>query len=480
MGQDTNQGPNGHGDVAAQFPNAEVRVPRDRMAVLLDCERVPAELNTFIEWVCAEMLALQVMPHLCDEQVRERIYDVLAHSDALRGVVIAEGKQPGPPVDGRIEWAADFFKSGFVVDEETGALNYRKPAAERNVTTGQLMAMVHPPQPGEDGIDVFGNRVPGKRGRPALLRAGANVRQEGECHYALRDGRIQWNGKALSVDEVLVIRGDVGLKSGDIDHRGTVLISGDVGPDSVVRASGDIEIEGTVEQADIEAGGNLVIRGGIMGRGRDKIYVEGFIHAKFILDSELEAGHDILVDREIVQSRVKCMESISIPNGRIVGGDAVARAGFIVGQVGTEALVPTVLTAGRDFRLDDKLETLHKELDALFAARDPLAVKLKRSISRKRLPMMRDGDAPEAAIAELKEKLQETDRRIRILTAEAEGLRLQSKSHTHARLEILKVVYPESYLGLGGEQLHVRERFQGPVHAHLSGGKVRLRRGRDE
>ena len=142
--------------------------------------------------------------------------------------------------------------------------------------------------------------------------------------------------------------------------------------------------------------------------------------------------------------------------------------------------MPTVLTAGRDFRLDDKLELLHKELDGLFAGRDQLATKLKRSVSRKRLPMMRETDTPEAAVAALKEELQETDRRIRILTAEAEGLRLHSKSHTRARLEILKVVYPESYLGLGSEQLHVRERFQGPVYAHLSGGKVRLRRGRDE
>jgi len=77
----------------------------------------------------------------------------------------------------------------------------------------------------------------------------------------------------------------------------------------------------------------------------------------------------------------------------------------------------------------------------------------------------------------LAEEVEALDRQIQALTAEAEGLKLQSQCDTRARLEILKVVYPESYLGLGDEHLHVRERFEGPVHAHLSGGKVRLRRG---
>lgn len=464
----------------APFPGVNVRIPRDRMAVLLDSDCVPADLDALIAWVYAELAEQQVMPHLLDEHVAERIREAVSAADAFHGVLLAEGKRPGEPIDGYIEWAGDFFKSGFVLDEETGALNYRKPAAERNVQTSQLLATVHPPQPGEDGIDVLGNRVPGKKGRAVHVRAGRNVRQEGEMYFAARDGRIQYDRKTVSVDEVLVIRGDVGLKSGDIDHLGTVLIGGDIGPNSVVRATGDIEVDGTIEQADVEAGGNLAIRGGIMGRGKDKILVEGRIQTKFIIDSEVEAGQDILVDREIVQSSVKSMGSISIPNGRIVGGEAVARAGFLVGQVGSEALVPTVLTAGRDFRLDDKLEVLHAEINALFVKRDQVELKLKHSSTRKRLPIMRPEDVGNEIAAQLKQELADLDRRIQILTAEAEGLKLQSQSNTRARLEIMKVVFPESFLGLGEEQLHVRERFQGPVHAHLSGGKVHLRRGSDE
>jgi len=460
----------------AGFPGATLHVTRDRMAVLLNSPNIPSDFDEFIDWVREELAAREVMPHLL-EKIPDRIREAVAEDDAFHGVAIVEGTPPGPPIDGYIEWAKDFFKAGFVVDEQTGALNYRKPAAERNVVCDQLLATVHPAQPGEDGIDVFGNRVPGKKGRSMRLRAGRNVRQEDDCYYAARGGRIQWDRKTVSIDEVLVIRGDVGLKSGDIDHLGTVEVEGDIGPESVVRATGDIEVEGIVEQADVEAGGNLVIQGGIMGRGKDKILVEGRIQAKFILDAEVEAGQDILINREIVQSIVKCMGSISIPNGRIVGGETVTRAGVVVGQVGSEALVPTVLTAGRDFRLDDKLDILHAEIDGLFAKRDQLDLKLQRASKQKRLPMMRPEDLQRQDVSGLAEEIEEIDRRIQILTAEAEGLKLHSKGSTRARLEILKVVYPESYLGLGEEQLHVRERFHGPVHAHVSGGKVHLRRG---
>ncbi len=446
------------------------------MAVLLDASSIPHELDAFVAWVLGQLGQLQIRPDLLDERIGGRIRAAVS-DDAWRGLILAEGDRPGEPVDGYIEWAGDFFKSGFVLDEETGALNYRKPAAERNVQAGQLLATVHPPQPGADGVDVYGNRVPGKKGRSVHLRAGRNVRQEDTAYFATRDGRIQHDMRAVSVDEVLVIRGNVGLKSGDINHLGTVLIEGDIEPNSVVRATGDIEVSGIVEQADVEAGGNLVIRGGIMGRGKYKILVEGRVQARYIIDSKVEAGHDIIVEREIVQSFVCSMGSICVPRGRIVGGEAVARAGFIVGQVGSEALVPTVLTAGRDFRLDSKLRTLRREINELFAQQGQLEMKLKFLATPRRLPMSRPDSSQKDDPAQLQQEMDEVARRIQILTAEAEDLKLHSKNNTRARLEILKVVYPESCLGLAEEELHVREQFPGPLHAHLANGKVHLRKG---
>ncbi|MGI6461756.1 MAG: DUF342 domain-containing protein [Candidatus Hydrogenedentales bacterium] len=458
------------------FPEARVRVSRDRMLVLLDADSIPQNLDAFVGWLLEQLTQLQIRADLLDERIGGRIRAAMGE-DAWRGLVLAEGEHPGKPADGYIEWAGDFFKSGFVLDEETGALNYRKPAAERNVQAGQLLATVHPPQPGVDGVDVYGNRVPGKKGRSVHLRAGRNVRQEDNTYFAMRDGRIQHDRRSVSVDEVLVIRGNVGLKSGDIDHLGTVLIEGDIEPNSVVRATGDIEVNGIVEQADVEAGGNLAIRGGIMGRGEFKIVVEGRIQARYIIDSNVEAGQDIIVEREIVQSLVCSMGTICVPRGRIVGGEAVARAGFIVGQVGSEALVPTLLTAGRDFRLDSKLRALRRDINELFAQQGQLEMRHKFLSTPRRLPMSRPDSAQKDDPAQLKQEMAEVARRIQLLTAEAEELRLHSQNITRARLEILKMVYPESCLRLADEELRVREQFPGPLHARLARGKVHLRKG---
>ena len=107
-----------------------------------------------------------------------------------------------------------------------------------------------------------------------------------------------------------------------------------------------------------------------------------------------------------------------------------------VGRVG-DCREPNAFSVGHGVRLrHDKLEALHGEIDELFAQKDKLELEIKRRGKPKRLPMMREEDAQDPA--PLKENLQETDQRIRILTAEAEGLKLNSKSSTHARLQILK------------------------------------------
>jgi len=60
--------------------------------------------------------------------------------------------------------------------------------------------------------------------------------------------------------------------------------------DSKIRASGDVEIHGIVEAADIEVKGNLYVRGGIGGKERVSIRVGGEVHAMYIRDCVVEAG----------------------------------------------------------------------------------------------------------------------------------------------------------------------------------------------
>src|SRR5690606_10724322 len=120
----------------------------------------------------------------------------------IHDVPIVEGTPPAPPVHGRIEWVADFFSTGFVIDEATGRADYRQRAAQRSVEAGQLLARIIPPEEGREGTDVFGQRVPPEKPRPAKLRAGPHVRIDETTGmvYAEVTGRIRLNDGLVTVD----------------------------------------------------------------------------------------------------------------------------------------------------------------------------------------------------------------------------------------------------------------------------------------
>ena len=78
-------------------------------------------------------------------------------------------------------------------------------------------------------------------------------------------------GTKLSVVPVLEIKGDVGPATGNIDFVGSVLIRGRIKSGFRVVAKGDVQVERTLEDAEIKAGGNIILQRGIQGRKRRNI-----------------------------------------------------------------------------------------------------------------------------------------------------------------------------------------------------------------
>ncbi|MBX7255031.1 MAG: FapA family protein [Candidatus Hydrogenedentes bacterium] len=446
----------------------DIRVSDDRMAVLLVCGTPIKES----EALTASVLQRLEKMGLCDlpsMQCLKAKIDAAIVSDSLaQGVEIVAGKKPIPPQDGKIVWSGSFFDEGFVIDQGTGAVDYWTHKAHPGVQSGQLLATIVPPVEGEEGTDVFGKKVSCGKAHPAKIRGGAGVlhsEPEGEFRAA-RDGRVRFKNNILTVDEIYTITGSVGIETGHVDHPGMLVIEKDVEVGAKVRATGDIHIRGFVENADIESGGNVEVGVGITGKGSSPIRVAGNLKSRYLIEAVVEAQGDVVVEREIVQSRIASNGSVLLPKGRIVGGRVGARRTLEVRQAGSEALVPTVLRAGMTEEMSRMVHEKMERIAELTANVD----KIDRVVA----PILDKLDAlPEekqAIVRQLIANMEACKEERQALESEVESM------HAGPRPEVIirEVVYPETTIWVGNSKLLIHEVISQPIRATAIKGNVRL------
>ncbi len=83
--------------------------------------------------------------------------------------------------------------------------------------------------------------------------------------------------------------------------------------------------------------------------------VKGDIQSKFIDGGDIQAKNDIVVEKEIINCNIKTLGAVITPRGSIVGGETVALGGIFAGYTGSKTYVPTMLVAGEDFSVRNKL-----------------------------------------------------------------------------------------------------------------------------
>ncbi len=426
----------------------KLRVAADRMGVLLDCPMPGEDMASLAARIVQELSSLGIASPPTPSELEQLLRHAAESNPRLVNVVIAEGEEPVPGKDGAIEWTEDFFSSSFAVDENTGAIDYWRRTAQVTVREGQLLARAMNPVAGRDGRDVLGNRIRVPKPKRPRIFGGPNVQVEEKDgtrnFYAAAQGRIRWASDVISVDEIYTVQGSVGLETGYIIYPGVVVVKKDVLRGSRIEAGGEVEVMGTVEAADILAGGGITVHGGMTGGEGRTIKAAGSIHAKFILNAEVEAGEDIVVEREIVNSTVKAGGMVSIPRGRVVGGEISALGGIVVGQAGSEGLVPTHLVAGMD-------PSASAEKDV-------------------------ENEASEAPTKPVTEKVERVDTE-RYEHADIQRDEADLCGRPGARIVIKGTIHPETVLSIRSDMLQVRETLVGPLYAVRTGGKVSLESG---
>lgn len=455
-------------------PRFEARLLDFNLKLVIDSEKHAEEdIKDLVDQIQESLKTLGVkdIPRRADLQ--KFLVDKGIERGALKSAVLLQGVAPIAPIDGCIEWASDFFDTGFVVDEETGAADYRQHRGNPSVAEEQLLCTVTAPVSGTEGKDVLGKRMKVAKAYPARIKAGAHVRfDESELKYiSTVTGRVRWLENTLSVDDVYTITGSVGLKTGHVSHPGAVVISEDILEGSKVEAVGDIEVYGVIEGSDVRAGGDLVVGGGITGREGSHVVVGGNLHAKFLLDAHVKVKGDVIVEREIIQSDVFAGGNVIIASGRVVGGKVLAQEGMTVGHAGTEKGVATSMFVAENHRFGERIteleteeERLLDEIDRIRSAVGPLAAHIDSLPPKK-----------QAAVKALLAKISEEEEEIARIQETIEEVKEQALAARKGRITITTIIYGEVILGVAGQHMRTKSPFKGPAEALLVHGELKLR-----
>lgn len=296
-----------------------------------------------------------------DEQ---RIRDFQDRPVYKQNYLVAEGIKPQDGADAKIIYNFETDRTKVKLKESnSGKVDFKELNLVQNVVEGQPLAQKIVAERGKGGKTVTGKYLEARNGKDIPLPIGKNTRlaDDGLTIIAETNGQVLILNNKINVEPILNIDGDVSLKTGNIMFLGTVFISGSVEDGFSVKASGNIEVKGTVGKAELDAEGDIVVSQGIAGKGEGTVRAGKTIWSKFIENTKVEAGEFVIVSDGIINSQVSANRKILCQGKRaaIIGGTLSAAEEIHAKTLGSfGGAGETILNVGFDPRSKDRLDVL--------------------------------------------------------------------------------------------------------------------------
>ncbi len=246
---------------------------------------------------------------------------------------------------------------------EDGSVDMRDLGDIICVKVGDPLAKKVPLTAGKKGYTVTATLLPSEPGNDVSLVSGEGTAISPSNQNILVSEKVglpKVIANGMEVDEIYKIK-NVTVATGNINFTGSVIIDGDVNEGMKVIASGDVTIGGFVESAIIEAGGDVTISGGIIGRKHDiektkitdvkmsvSVNAKGSIYAKYCQYAEIGCSKDVRIENQLLHSSLNIQGALKVgteekSNGKLIGGYIKAGTFVTAGIVGATAGSNTVI-----------------------------------------------------------------------------------------------------------------------------------------
>jgi uncharacterized protein (DUF342 family) len=391
------------------------------------------------------------------ENIRNAVNECNRTQKLIKNVLIAKGLRPISEVDEYFEVNPHLGERP-KPPEGNKRIDYRAYTPFIIVKKNQTLARLRPKKEGRDGKNIHGVLVPFPVLHPDGVRGGPNTRTEGEFIYAEIDGQMIEKSKVLEITDSLTIKGPVGYATGNIIFPGDVTITGPVSDGFKIYCGGSITIKQTFDVTDAIARKDLIVSGGIIGRGMAQLKIGGSIKTKFIENCRAAARKTITVTSEINNSTVYTLESVEMGDrGLILGGEIYAANKVRTGGIGRKAGKSSKLHLGIDFTAEQEKGKNNNHLKILDA-------KIRRL--RKILETEETGSERRARLEDMLKQLLEEQQKTADKVTELLGRIITNEN---ASVEVLGEILPGTLIEICQVALFVTD----PLH------HVRLRVDKD-
>lgn len=353
-----------------------IHVTRDGMEATLDIFPAQGGAPITKNQVLAALAEQGITEGICLEAINQAIA-----AGAANGLCIARGRAPVHGADGYFECLVPEMRARVPRIKASGQIDYRDLGEIQVVHAGDPLMLRHRASAGTPGTTVLGTTIPARPGKEVMyapqLTGVAPSPDNPDLLQATQTGQPVVVKDGVIVEPVFTLPA-VNMASGNIHFDGSVVIRGDVSAGMCVKASGDIEVGGVVENAQLEAGGSIIIKGGALGSIDPKnsnLYTLRCGHdfqAAYAQKVRIEAGHAILIDDMAMQCDLTAGHHIRVGKGKrghIIGGRAEAMLSITARVLGAPNRIATHCHIGIS-------PALQKEARELAAQRDGLESQL--------------------------------------------------------------------------------------------------------
>jgi uncharacterized protein (DUF342 family) len=335
-------------------------------------------------------------------------------------------------------------------------VDFHEMGAIVNVPKDKLLLEKVPLTLGEPGRAVTDELLSAKPGKDITIKVGPGVTlsEDGCKGYSAVEGKfVLVEGKPAVLVEHTV-NGDIDFSVGNISFVGQRLaITGTIQPGFKVKCKGDITLgQGVQYSAEITAGGNLEIKGGVIGRDI-VIKCWGNVTATFMDNvGRVEVKGDLTVTDFMAQVRAMVGGNIRVLTGQgiLAGGHYIVGGSVFVKDLGSTDEVTTELSVGINPLLDQKKVSLDQEKGAWSAKMNELL----RNTTGLKVMQKEKGSAFPPAQAELLKKyvqmLPQIMERVNKLTEEQEALEVEMERAANESIYVYGTLYPGAKITIGG------------------------------
>ena len=369
-----------------------------------------------------------------------------------------------PAVDGisaSIEYKIKTEVHARPAERQDGSVDYKDMGIIQNVRKGDLLAVKTPVVPGTPGSNIHGAAVNAKQGRDVPLPIGKNtvVSEDALELYAGIDGQADVVNRKVHIQNTYTVNGDVCHATGNINFLGNVVVEGHVHTGFSIKATGNITVSGSVEGANLDADGNIVIREGVNGFGKGMIKAGGYIKCKYIQSANMRAAGEIETDF-ILHSDVQSGAIIRLTGKKsmLAGGrvSALKRIEAVFAG-GRTSLINTILEVGNDpltleryHHIPPEIQKCEKDIASLSRAISLLQEYEKKSLLT---------EEKKEALQKAKEGRQLLSEHLKSLQDENAQVQENLTSFGYGVISIRETAYPGVHIFIGSERMNIESPY---------------------